>query len=426
MIAGPSRIASRAGYAALAARGLARMTSDQARPRPAVVIITGPTAVGKTDLSIRLAKALDGEIISADSVQVYRQLDVGSDKIPVEARQGVPHHLIDILDPQQDFSAGIFHDLAWAAVDDIVQRSKVPIVVGGTGLYLQWFMHGKPGTPVSTPETAAAAQARLAQAWEEAAEQGQTLSQEQAWVLGCRLVRDLGDAQAAERLAEEPNNTYRLARVVEVLLSAPGARLSDFAQAGQERRRAFAFHPFFLVRPRLDLYRRIDSRVDHMVSSGLIGEAAHLQACGAAPNTTCATRAIGYRQALLALERLRKEEIKDAELPGILLSLVVDIQSATRKLCHRQMTWFRNRPEFRWLDATQDTDLLLRQICDHVQGDPSAATGAADQVYGILTREEQHALKRYRPEASVFGDASHPRTLRGVAELTQWLREQQA
>ncbi|KFM25692.1 tRNA dimethylallyltransferase [Auxenochlorella protothecoides] len=347
MIAGPSRIASRAGYAALAARGLARMTSDQARPRPAVVIITGPTAVGKTDLSIRLAKALDGEIISADSVQVYRQLDVGSDKIPVEARQGVPHHLIDILDPQQDFSAGIFHDLAWAAVDDIVQ------------------------------------------AWEEAAEQGQTLSQEQAWVLGCRLVRDLGDAQAAERLAEEPNNTYRLARVVEVLLSAPGARLSDFAQAGQERRRAFAFHPFFLVRPRLDLYRRIDSRVDHMVSSGLIGEAAHLLACGAAPNTTCATRAIGYRQALLALERLRKEEIKDAELPGILLSLVVDIQSATRKLCHRQMTWFRNRPEFRWLDATQDTDLLLRQICDHVQGDPSAATGYGSDPKRLFFSDSQ-------------------------------------
>lgn len=128
-----------------------------------IFIITGPTAVGKSKLGVALAKHLDGEVISADSVQVYNKLDVGSDKITVEDRQGVPHHLIDILEPTKEFSAGDFYHAARAAAADIISRGKVPIVVGGTGFYLRWFIFGKAYTPASNPETGEKVQQLLQQ-----------------------------------------------------------------------------------------------------------------------------------------------------------------------------------------------------------------------------------------------------------------------
>jgi tRNA dimethylallyltransferase len=122
--------------------------------RERIIIITGPTAVGKSKLGVALARRLDGEVISADSVQVYSRLDVGSDKITVEDRQGVPHHLIDILEPTAEFSAGDFYHAARAAASDALSRGKLPILVGGTGFYLRWFIFGKASTPASNPETA--------------------------------------------------------------------------------------------------------------------------------------------------------------------------------------------------------------------------------------------------------------------------------
>jgi tRNA A37 N6-isopentenylltransferase MiaA len=128
-----------------------------------IVIITGPTAVGKSKLGVALAKQINGEVISADSVQVYNKLDIGSDKITMEDRQGVPHHLIDILEPAEEFSAGDFYSAARASAAEIISRGKVPIVLGGTGFYLRWFMFGKASTPASNPETGEKVQQLLQQ-----------------------------------------------------------------------------------------------------------------------------------------------------------------------------------------------------------------------------------------------------------------------
>ncbi|GAX75196.1 hypothetical protein CEUSTIGMA_g2640.t1 [Chlamydomonas eustigma] len=195
---------------------------------PQVVIITGPTAVGKTAVALQLAKRLNGEVISADSVQVYRGLDVGSDKLPLSERQGVPHHLIDVREVQDEFSAGDFHDLARAAARDIIARGKVPIVVGGTGFYLRWFMQGKAQGPRTTPEAAQAVKAALVQAWESETERlgVDELSEEVKWSVGVKLLEVWGDPDAAIRIGEEKNNYYRLERAL-ALIHMTGKKLEE-------------------------------------------------------------------------------------------------------------------------------------------------------------------------------------------------------
>lgn len=169
-------------------------------PRPKVVIVTGPTGVGKSSVALSLAEALDGEIVCADSVQVYESLDIGSDKTPALKRRGIPHHLLDILQPSDDFSAGMFVDLARRAIADIHARGKTPIVEGGTGLYLQWLVHGKPDAPAGTLESAAAAKERCQQAWEEAERSlGRQLDEDERWKVACDLVERLGGPDKAQR-----------------------------------------------------------------------------------------------------------------------------------------------------------------------------------------------------------------------------------
>ncbi|GAB4815723.1 hypothetical protein N2152v2_002769 [Parachlorella kessleri] len=191
--------------------------------KPKVLILTGPTAVGKTKASLALAERLNGEIISADSVQVYRGLDVGSDKIPVAERRsiphhlldilepqamipmaerrGIPHHLLDILEPSQDFSAGDFYRLARQAAAEVLQRGRTPIVVGGTGFYLRWFIFGRPATPAASPQSEANARERLEQAYAvaRAAAGGRELSEAEKWEAGVAVVEALGDPESATR-----------------------------------------------------------------------------------------------------------------------------------------------------------------------------------------------------------------------------------
>ncbi|KAG1677586.1 hypothetical protein FOA52_014484 [Chlamydomonas sp. UWO 241] len=173
------------------------------RKLPQVIVVTGPTAVGKTAVGLELAKRLGGEVISADSVQVYRTLDIGSDKLPLEQRQGIPHHLIDVRDHTEEYSAGDFSDEARAAVADILSRGRMPIVVGGTGFYLRWLTHGKAQGPRTTPEAAAHVSAALKTAWADAAVRlgcpPEKLTPEAKWDSGCALLTAWGDAEAAAR-----------------------------------------------------------------------------------------------------------------------------------------------------------------------------------------------------------------------------------
>jgi len=198
-----------------------------------VVVLTGPTGVGKTAASLRLARALGAEIISADSVQVFAGLDIGSDKLPVEQREGVPHHLIDILPPDAEFSAGDFYDRGRQAREDILkravlQRGKVPLVVGGTSFYLQWFIYGKADTPKSTPQGEAAARAWLdTECAALAGELGRECTRDEVFDCGVAMVRGAGDEASAQRLEESRNNFYRLMRVLEIIrvTGAPLPRL---------------------------------------------------------------------------------------------------------------------------------------------------------------------------------------------------------
>ncbi|KAL6750455.1 hypothetical protein V8C86DRAFT_848417 [Haematococcus lacustris] len=319
-----------------------------------------PTAVGKTAVGLLLAERLGGEVISADSVQVYCGLDVGSDKLPVAQRRGVPHHLIDIRDVGQDYSAGDFSDEANAAIQDILA--------------------GKPKGPRTSPEALAAVRAKVLQVWRTAsaaasaqagcttptqdtqpspttaagAVAAATAAQEPAaglspqggggasspgpragqsplqhvevegldaaakWQLACGLLGQAGDPVTQQRVLGERNNYYRLERALVLLHLTGGTPLADLdwasssgsdSEGGEEtstgagpdgmgQQRAVQWRPFFLHRPRLALYSRIEGRVEEMVLGGLVQEAAQLLLGGHGPDSSAATRAIGYKQAM--------------------------------------------------------------------------------------------------------------------------------
>ncbi|KAL4434476.1 hypothetical protein ABPG75_000917 [Micractinium tetrahymenae] len=379
--------------------------------RPKVLILTGPTAVGKTKASLALAARLGGEIISADSVQVYRGLDIGSDKIRPEERQGIPHHLLDVLDPSEDFSAGDFFAAARRAAEDILRRGKTPIVVGGTGFYLRWFIHGKPSTPMATAASEAAAAARIEQACTEAAAArgGGDLSPEERWAAAVALVESLGDAATAERLRGEFNNQYRLLRVVDILLQSGGKPLADL-DLNEERPTDYDCRCFFLHRPRLELYRRIDARVEEMVAGGLLQECQMLLDSGIQPNSNCGSRAIGYRQGLEFLQRCHADPAGITE--QAVIELVKQVQAASRKLCHRQMTWFRDEEMFRWIDATAGEEAVLAEMLE-CWAAPQHEGGCGNS--GRLTKAEEQEMKRYVAKLRLFYKGSEA-TQAAVAE----------
>ncbi|DBA89023.1 TPA: hypothetical protein ACH3X2_000238 [Trebouxia sp. C0005] len=358
---------------------------------PHVIVLTGPTAVGKTQLSLALAQQLRGEIISADSVQVYTGLDIGSDKISVSERLGVPHHLLDILPADAEFSAGHFYEAARAAIQDILQRGRVPIVVGGTGLYLRWLVHGRPQTPKSEPIMAARAQEALHQVWTEAEQsKGSKLTDMEKWETGTALIANLGDPAAAERVSAEVNNYYRLMRVLEIVMHS-GKPLAEF-EPPADAALDYDFRCFFLQRPRLELFQRIDLRVEQMVDRGLLQEAQWMLDQGIRPDSACAGRAIGYRQALLALEHWHSH-------PAEATSAQLDIQQASRQLNKRQMTWFRDDPMYLWLDAKQPVAKLVDQIASSL-AEAKHIGSCGDS--GRLDKTQANLLKRYQTSLQLF------------------------
>jgi tRNA dimethylallyltransferase len=377
--------------------------------RSKVMVLSGATAVGKTATSIKLAKLINGEVISADSVQVYRGLDIGSAKITEAEMDGVRHHCIDILDPEEEFSAGLFHSLARAAIEDILQRGKTPIVVGGTGFYLKWLVSGRPSTPVATKESEEKAMACLDESFQACANAKAVavdeLTQEDKWKAGVDLVRSLGDEATADRLLyQEVNNWYRMHRVIDILLQAPGKTLADLNHDPHGQEKEYDFRCFYLVRPRVDLYRRIDERVELMMMDGLLAETAekltHLE-----PDSNCATRAIGYRQVLNFLQEHRQtvddEQKKEPPTTENVVDLVKDIQTASRQLCHRQMHWFRKEPAFRWVNVDQDPQDLLNELLMHWERSESEDRESLKDSndHGAkkarLSKEEERELRSY-------------------------------
>ncbi len=302
------------------------MTAQSAWPEPEapLVALAGPTGSGKSEASVRLAERFGGEIVNCDSVQVYRYLDIGSAKLPAGERRGVPHHLLDEVDPGENFTAGDFVRRARPVLHAIAASGRLPIVVGGTGLYLRALLEGLfPGPARDEP-----LRARLAA--REARRPGS-------------LHRILGrlDPAAARRI--HPNDTKKAIRALEVCLLARRP-LSELFSAGRDPLRGFRPLKIFLDPPREQLYRRLNLRVERMFEAGLVEEVRGILERGVAPDCK-ALESLGYRQALQVLRGAI--DVDEA----IRLT-----QLETRRYAKRQWTWFRREPDVLWVEGFGDDE----------------------------------------------------------------------
>lgn len=302
---------------------------------PSVLAIVGATATGKSALAMALAQELPGEIVNADALQVYRGFDIGTAKPGPAERARVPHHLIDILDPWERWSAGEFARRARQAIGEIQGRGRTPVVVGGSGLYLRALFEGISPVPPGDPEVRSELRDRLAR--------------EGLEPLAAELARV--DPETAERLAA--GDTQRVLRALEVV-RVSGRPLSSWIAEQPFGTQRIAVLRLGLTLPRVLLYDRIAERVVRMVEDGWVDEVARLLARGLDPGLP-AFQAIGYRQIVRHLEA--EWSLDDA---------VADTVKATRRFAKRQETWFRREPDVIWFSA-QNLDRRISHILEHVK-----------------------------------------------------------
>lgn len=285
-----------------------------------LVIVTGPTAVGKTKLSIELAKAIHGEIISADSMQVYRSMDIGSAKVKKEEMEGVPHHLIDVLEPEEEFHVVAFQKLAKEALQGIYSRGHIPIVAGGTGFYIQALLYD-----IDFTESEDGGKLRR-ELEERAREEGaEALHRE------LRAV----DPKAAEEI--HANNVKRVVRALEFYLLT-GNRISQHNEEQRQKEAPYNGAYFVLTDERSRLYEKIDRRVDAMVEEGLVEEVARLKERGCHRGMV-SMQGLGYKEILAFLEG--EQTLAEA---------IYQLKRDTRHFAKRQLTWFKREREVIWLN----------------------------------------------------------------------------
>ena len=300
-----------------------------------MVILTGPTAVGKTALSIELAKKINGSIISADSMQVYRHMDIGSAKIKPEEMEGIPHHLIDVLEPDDEFHVVKFQQLAKKAMREIWERGHIPIVTGGTGFYIQALLYD---IDFDENEKEDACRKELeAYAREHGAE---ALHEKLALV----------DPASAEMI--HPNNIKRVIRALE-FYEQTGKRISEHNETQRQRESPYAFAYFVLTDDRAHLYERINRRVDQMIEEGLVNEVQAL-------------KDKGYTKQLVSMQGLGYKEILDY-LDGncTLEEAIYTIKRDTRHFAKRQLTWFKRERDVIWINK-QSFGYEAEQILDEM------------------------------------------------------------
>lgn len=301
-----------------------------------LLVLTGPTAVGKTKLSIALARAVGGEIISADSMQVYRHMDIGSAKIKIEEMQGIPHHLIDVLEPTEDFHIVLFQKMAKEAMADIYSRGHIPILTGGTGFYIQAVTRDIDFT-----------EAEQENGYRKKLE---AIALSQGAEALHRMLRDI-DPKSAEEI--HPNNVKRVIRALE-FYHQNGVPISSHNEAQKQQTSPYNLAYFVLNAPRPLLYERIEARVDEMLSEGLVEEVRKLQSMGCCRGMV-SMQGLGYKEILSYLEG----ECSLEEAVRIL-------KRDTRHFAKRQLTWFRREPEVIWLDKEKfefdDEKILARML----------------------------------------------------------------
>ena len=286
--------------------------------KPHIVAVVGPTAVGKTSLAIELAKHLNGEIISCDSMQVYRGMDIGTAKATVEERALVPHHLIDIKNPDEDFSCADFAMLANEAVKDILSRGKTPIFCGGTGLYLDSVIEIPSWTDTKRDENYRAEMEKYA------LENGNSALHD--------LLRKV-DSESADAIHE--NNVKRVIRALEIFHTT-GKKKSELDALSKTVEKPFCTTVFYLTfKDREALYSRIDSRVDMMIENGLVAECQTLFDGGYLENGSTASDAIGYKE---LLPYIKGEDTLE--------NCINELKLSTRHYAKRQGTWFRKKKDY--------------------------------------------------------------------------------
>ena len=305
-----------------------------------LIILSGPTAVGKTALSVELAKRINGAIISADSMQVYKYMDIGSAKIMPVEMEGVKHYLIDELNPEDEFNIVVFQQKAKAALKEIYENGQIPIIAGGTGFYIQALLYDIDFDNQDCSEEFRAELEKIAN------EQGND-------VLHARLQEI--DPASAEKI--HANNVKRVIRALE-FYHLTGKRISEHNETEQQKESPYNFAYFVLTDERANLYKRIDMRVDIMIKNGLVEEVQKL-------------KNMGYHRNMVSMQGLGYKEILDY-LDGkcTLEEAIYILKRETRHFAKRQLTWFRREREVIWIDKQNynyDESAILEDMCHMLQ-----------------------------------------------------------
>lgn len=300
-----------------------------------VLVLTGPTAVGKTALSLKLAAAVNGAVVSADSMQVYRGMDIGSAKILPEERQGIPHYLIDVLEPEEDFNVALFKDMALRAMQEIWKNGQVPIITGGTGFYIQAVLRDIDFSESEGKSDIRSAYEKLA---------------EERGPQALHAILAEKDPEAAREI--HPNNLKRVIRALE-FYDQTGTPISRHNEEQRAKDSPYCYLYFVLNDERKRLYDRIDRRVDQMIGAGLVDEVRRLKARGLTENNV-SMKGLGYKELFPYLDG--KCALGEA---------VEIIKRDTRHFAKRQITWFKRESGIIWINKNEfnyEDDAILNYM----------------------------------------------------------------
>ena len=303
--------------------------------KPKVIVICGPTASGKTALSIELAKKINGEIISADSMQIYKDMDIGTAKPDKEEMQGIKHYLLDCISPDVRYSVAEYKQDATKAIEEILQKGKTPIIVGGTGLYVDALIYGIEYNDIKIDEEYRMKLEKIAE------EQGLQPLYEMALKI---------DEEAMKKISS--NDKKRIMRVLEIY-KATGKTKTQQEIESRKNGVKYDYKVFALNMDREVLYNRINLRVDIMIKNGLVEEVKNLKE--KYNKFPTAMQGLGYKEVVEYLEGKITEE-----------EMIEKIKMETRRYAKRQLTWFRKNKETIWLDATKEKDYNVSQIANYI------------------------------------------------------------
>lgn len=374
-----------------------------------VIVLAGATSVGKSKVAQLLCeKSGDCEVVIADSVQIYKHLDIGSNKPSVAEQEDVPHHLVDICDPHETYSSGEFVRAAVPIIYDILNRGKVPVVVGGSTMYLQWLVQGTPDAPKASESIERKAEELLKE-----------VESDGRWEEAVNILAEY-DAERASSLGR--NDWYRMRRYLEVALSLKeegpvvekGGRISNFPDLD--------LRCYFLSEDREQLYRMIDFRCEAMLKAGLIDEVSSLIQAGHLTPHCTAAKAIGYRQTIEYLGQSMLQESDDSDVHlAMFRTYLADFATATRNYAKRQLQWYRKDKAFLWLKIDRP-DAIVKKSTE-------------EEPYGKIVREIlhwndlpssnfrqtiKHQMQRGAAVASIRGRMHQKRRLKVQGEM-EWL-----